>query len=99
VGLHVVWCAKCRCRVLRGGWRRRAGDRVHLLVRVGSTDVPARVVRAFTGRTARVWRQEFGYPGRLATVWCSSSYFAASVGEVSESTVRRSIEYQWDEVA
>jgi putative transposase len=34
-------------------------DHVHLLVRVGPTDAPAAVVRAFKGRTARVLRQEF----------------------------------------
>jgi putative transposase len=64
-------------------------DHVHLFVRVGPTDAPAAVVRAFKGRTARVLRAE---------LW-SPSYFAASVGYVLESTVRRYIEHQWDAVA
>ena len=74
-------------------------DHVHLFVRVGPTDPPAQVVRAFKGRTARVLRQEFPYLRRFAKVLWSPSYFAASVGYVSESTVRRYIEHQWDAVA
>ena len=73
-------------------------DHVHLFVRVGPTDAPAPVVRAFKGRTARVLRAEFAHLRRFAKVlW--SPCFAASVGYVSESTVRRYIEHQWDAVA
>ena len=39
------------------------------------------------------------YLGRLAKVLWSLSYFAASVGYVWESTVRRYIEHRWDAVA
>jgi putative transposase len=74
-------------------------DRVHLFVRVGPTDAPASVVRAFRGRTARVLRQEFPCLRPFTKVLWSPSYFAASVGYVSESTVRRYIEHQWDAVA
>ena len=74
-------------------------DHVHLLVRVGPTDAPAAVVRVFKRRTARVLRQEFPQLRRFAKVLWSPSYFAASVGYVSESTVRRYIEHQWDAVA
>ncbi len=73
-------------------------DHVHLFVRVGPTDAPASVVRAFKGRTARVLRQGFPYLRRCAKVLWSPSYFAASVGYVSESTVCRYIERQWDAV-
>ena len=69
-------------------------DHVHLFVRVGPVDAAA-AVRAFKGRTARVLRQEFAYLRRHAKVLWSPSYFAASVGYVSESTVRRCIEHQW----
>ena len=55
-------------------------DHVHLFVRVGPTDAPAAVVRAFKGRTARVLRAEFPYLRRFAKVLWSPSYFAASVG-------------------
>jgi putative transposase len=64
-------------------------DHVHLFVRVGATDAPAAVVRAFKGHTARVLRAEFAYLRPFAKVLWSPSYFAASVGYVSESTVRR----------
>lgn len=74
-------------------------DHVHLFVRVDPADAPAAVLRAFKGRTARMLRAEFPYLRRFAKVLCSASYFAASVGYVSESTVRRYIEHQWDAVA
>jgi putative transposase len=84
------------------GWQIVAkevmADHVHLFVRVGPTDAPASVVRAFTGRTARVLGQEFPHLRNQAKVSWSPSYFAASVGDVSESTVRCSIEHQWDAV-
>ncbi|HXZ74358.1 MAG TPA: IS200/IS605 family transposase [Streptosporangiaceae bacterium] len=73
-------------------------DHVHLFVRVGPADAPASVVRAFKGRTARVLRQEFPFLRNVAKVLWSPSYFAASVGYVSETTVRRYIEHQWDAV-
>ena len=85
------------------GWeivaREVMPDDVHLFVRVGPTDAPAAVVRAFKGRTARALRQEFLYLRQFGKVLGSPSYFAASVGYVSESTVRRYIEHQWDAVA
>lgn len=74
-------------------------DHVHLSVRVGPTDAPARVVRVFQGRTARVLRQEFAHLRRGAKVLWWPSYLVASVGYVSESTVRRYIEHRWDAVA
>jgi len=74
-------------------------DHVHLVVRVGPTDAPAQVVRAFRGRTARVVIAEFPYLRNRAKVSWSPSYFAASVGYVSESTVRGYIEHHWDAVA
>jgi putative transposase len=70
-------------------------EHVHLFVRVGPADAAAQVVRAFKGRTARVWRQEFRYLRRFAKVLWSPSNFAASVGYVSESTVRGYIQHQW----
>jgi hypothetical protein len=46
-----------------------------------------------------VWCPKFAYLRRYAKVLWSSSYFAASVGYVWESTVRRYIELQWGAVA
>lgn len=108
LGLHLVWCPRYRRRVLGGrvaehGWEVVAKevmpDHVHLFVQVGPTDAPAAVVRALEGRTARPLRAEFPYLRRFARVLWSPSYFAASVGCVSQSTVRRYSEHQSDAVA
>jgi putative transposase len=74
-------------------------DHVHLFVRVGPTDALAQMVRAFKGRSARVLRQEFPHLQKRAGVLWSPSYFAASVGYMSESTVRRYFDHRWDAVA
>ena len=74
-------------------------DHVHLFVGVGPTDAPAQVVRALKGRTARVLRQELPHLGVRSKVLWSPSYSAASVGSVSESTVRSYIEHQRGAVA
>jgi putative transposase len=74
-------------------------DHVRLFVCVCPTDAPAAVVRAFMGRTTRVLRQEFPHLRGFAKESWSPSYVAASVGDVAESTVRRSVERRWDEVA
>ena len=73
-------------------------DHVHLFVRVGPTDAPAQVVRAFKGRTARVLRRSSRTCATTRRCVWSPAYFAASVGYVSGSTVRRYIEHQWDAV-
>ena len=65
---------------------------------VGPTDAPAAVVRAFNGRAARGLRQEFPHLRNFAKVLWSPACFAASVGYVSQTTVRRYIEHQWDVV-
>jgi putative transposase len=73
------------------GWeivaKEVTSDFAHLSVRAGPTDAPADVVRALTGRTAAVF-----------VLW-SPWYRAASVGSVSESTLRRFFARQWDVVA
>ena len=71
-------------------------DHVHLFVRVRPTDSPAHVARLLKGRTSRVWRQEFPWLCHNRALW-STSYFAASVGYVSEATVTCSLEHQWDD--
>jgi putative transposase len=108
LGLHLVWCPKYRRRIVGArvaarcdehGWQIGAKellpDHVHVFVQVGPTDAPA-VVRAFKGRTARMLRHEFPYLRRFAKVLWSPSCFATSVRNVSESTVGRYIEHQWD---
>jgi putative transposase len=69
-------------------------DHVHLFVEADPTLCVAEIVNRFKGRTSRQLRQEFPFlRSRLPSLW-SRSYFAASVGAVSEATIRRYIEAQ-----
>ena len=71
-------------------------DQVHLFVESDPTRAPANIAAQFEGYTSRVLRQEFGsLRSRLPTLW-SRSYFVSTVGHVSESTVKRYIETQWE---
>jgi putative transposase len=69
-------------------------DYVHLFIAADPTRAVAEIVNRFKGRTSRLLRDEFkSLRSRLPTLW-SRSYFAATVGAVSEATIRRSIEAQ-----
>jgi putative transposase len=69
-------------------------DHVHLFVASDPTLCVAEIVNRFKGRTSRVLRQEFpSLRSRLPTLW-SRSYFAATVGAVSENTITGYIEAQ-----
>jgi putative transposase len=69
-------------------------DHVHLFVRTGPDASPALVAHQCKGFTSRVLRAEFPHlRSRLPTLW-SKSYFVASVGRVSEATIRRYIAEQ-----
>ena len=69
-------------------------DHVHLVVEADPTLCVAEIVNRFKGRTGRLLREEFpALRSRLPTLW-SRSYFAASVGAVSEATIRRYIAAQ-----
>jgi putative transposase len=69
-------------------------DHVHLFVKADPTLCVAEIVNRLKGRTSRILRQEFpSLRTRLPTLW-SRSYFAATVGAVSEATVQRYIEAQ-----
>jgi putative transposase len=69
-------------------------DHVHLFVEADPTLSVAEIVNRFKGRSSRVLRQEFAsLRSRLPTLW-SRSYYAGSVGAVSEAVVRRYIEAQ-----
>jgi len=69
-------------------------DHVHLFVAADPTLCVAEVVNRLKGRTSRLLRQEFpALRSRLPTLW-SRSYFAATVGAVSEATIRRYIAAQ-----
>jgi putative transposase len=69
-------------------------DHVHLFVESDPTRCVAEIVNRFKGASSRMLRQEFpSLRSRLPTLW-SRSYFAGTVGAVSESVIRRYIESQ-----
>ena len=77
-------------------------DHVHLFVESDPTFSPSYVANQFKGFTSHALRQEFPHPqgithlrSRLPTLW-SRSYFAASVGYVTDAAVRRYIDTQWE---
>jgi putative transposase len=67
-------------------------DHVHLFIECDPTFSISETTNRLKGQTSRVLRQEFpGLRSRLPTLW-SRSYYAGSVGHVSEATVRKYIE-------
>ncbi len=69
-------------------------DHVHLFVSADPTEAVQHIVNQFKGFTSRILRQEFpALRSRLPALW-SRSYYAGSVGHVSEATVRRYIDAQ-----
>lgn len=69
-------------------------DHVHLVVEADPTLCVAEIVNRIKGRSSRMLRQEFAaLRSRLPTLW-SRSYYAGSVGHVSDAVVRRYIEAQ-----
>ena len=69
-------------------------DHVHLLLEHDPRFSVAEIVNRLKGITSRTLRDEFpALRSRLPTLW-SRSYYAGSVGHVSEKTVRAYIEAQ-----
>jgi putative transposase len=69
-------------------------DHVHLFVEGGPTICVAEIVNGLKGFTSHALREEFPFlKSRLPTLW-SRSYYAGSVGSVSEAVVRKYIEGQ-----
>jgi putative transposase len=69
-------------------------DHVHLFVEADPRWSVAEMVNRLKGHTSRVLRREFPHlRSRLPTLW-SRSYYAGTVGHVSETTVRKYIEAQ-----
>jgi putative transposase len=73
-------------------------DYVRLLVRVGPSDAPAALAWAFEDRTAPLPRQEFSHLRNHATMLGLSSYVAALVGDVGQSSAGDDIEHRRDEM-
>ena len=69
-------------------------DHVHLFVEGIPTICVAEIVNGLKGFTSHDLREEFPFlKSRLPTLW-SRSYYAGSVGSVSEAVVRKYIERQ-----
>lgn len=69
-------------------------DHVHRFVEADPTLCAAEIANRFKGRSSHVLRQEFpSLRSRLPTLW-SRSDVAATVGAVSQATIRRYIEAQ-----
>ena len=69
-------------------------DHVHLFVEGGPTICVAEMINGLKGFTSHSLREEFPFlKSRLPTLW-SRSYYAGSVGSVSEAVVRKYIESQ-----
>ena len=69
-------------------------DHVHLFVEADPRWCVAEIVNRLKGSSSRILRQEFSaLRSRLPTLW-SRSYYAGTVGHVSEKTVREYIEAQ-----
>jgi putative transposase len=69
-------------------------DHVHLFVESDPTRCVAELVNRFKGRSSHELREEFAtLRSRLPTLW-SRSYYAGSVGAVTETSIRRYIESQ-----
>lgn len=71
-------------------------DHVHVFVESDPAHSPAHLAHQFKGSTSHALRAEFPHlRSRLPTLW-SRSYFAASVGYVTEAAVKRYIDTQWE---
>ena len=69
-------------------------DHVHLFLESDPTLCIAEIVNRLKGFTSHQLREEFPFlRSRLPTLW-SRSYYAGSVGSVSEAAVRKYIESQ-----
>ena len=69
-------------------------DHVHLFVSSDPTRCVAEIVNRLKGAGSRILRGEFPHlKSRLPTLW-SRSYYAGTVGHVSEATVKKYIENQ-----
>ena len=69
-------------------------DHVHVFVEAGPTICVAEIVNGLKGFTSHALREEFPFlKSRLPTLW-SRSYYAGTVGSVSEAVVRKYIEAQ-----
>jgi REP-associated tyrosine transposase len=69
-------------------------DHIHIFIKCSPIHSPHYIVQQLKGRSSRILRQEFpSLKSRLPTLW-TRSYFAESVGHISEETVKNYIQNQ-----
>lgn len=68
-------------------------DHAHLFLGCPPTLSPAEVMAHIKGPTSRILRDEFEALSRMTHLW-TRSYFAATVGSVSNETIKRYVESQ-----
>lgn len=69
-------------------------DHIHLFVKAKPTASPHWIIQQMKGYTSRILRKEFPQlRSRLPTLW-TRSYYAESVGHISEKTIKKYIAEQ-----
>jgi len=69
-------------------------DHVHLFVKASPVDAPHFIMQQLKGYSSRMLRQQFPHlRSRLPSLW-TRSYYAESVGHISEDTVKKYIQDQ-----
>jgi len=70
-------------------------DHIHLFVSISYLLPIYKLIKAVKGRTSNIIRKEFEHIHRMPTLW-SRSFFVSTIGQVSEETVKKYIEMQWN---
>lgn len=68
-------------------------DHVHLFVSASPSHSPHQIIKRIKGATSNLLRKSYPQLMKMSSLW-SSSYYAGSVGHVSEDVVTRYIENQ-----
>ncbi len=68
-------------------------DPVHVFIRANPRTLPADIPRLIKGRSSHYLRDEFLHLKRLPSLW-TRSFFLSTAGNVSQETIRTSIERQ-----
>jgi putative transposase len=69
-------------------------DHVHLFVSSDPTRCVAEIVNRLKGTSSRILREQFPHLKSRLPTWWSRSYYAGTLGQVSEVTVKKYIENQ-----
>lgn len=66
-------------------------DHVHVFIKAPPTETVAKIANQLKGRTSHVLREEFPWlRSRIPSLW-TRSYYAESIGHISEETIKRYI--------